>query len=272
MAAAGIGCHTLSILMDRNTSGVTQMGGEGANWVGASLFSDIDHIFQNIGDGTLAHSGSLAIRQACAAGTHMTFKILYNSAVAMTGGQQADGLMPVPELTHLLYAEGVTKTIVVSADPGRFPAEANWAPQAEVWERDRMDEAQLLLRDTPGVTVLVYDQECAANLRRKAQARLRGRSEPAHLHQRSGLRGLRRLRIGLQLPERAAGRHRIRPQDADSSVLLQQGLHLPGGQLSGIRQRGSHRKGARRRPSRPSQSSAKSPSRGSAWKTRPTSC
>ena len=167
MAAAGIGCHTLAILMDRNTGGVTQMGGEGANWVGAETFTDVDHIFQNIGDGTFAHSGSLSIRQATAAGTTMTFKILYNSAVAMTGGQPADGLMPVPELTHLLYAEGVKKTIVVSADPDKFPADASWAPGAEVWERDRLEEAQLLLRDTPGVTALVYDQECAANLRRK---------------------------------------------------------------------------------------------------------
>ena len=167
MAAAGIGCHTLAILMDRNTAGVTQMGGEGANWVGAETFTDIDHIFQNIGDGTFAHSGSLSIRQATAAGANMTFKILYNSAVAMTGGQAADGLMPVPELTHLLYAEGVAKTIVVSADPESYPLDASWAPGSEVWERDRMDEAQLLLRDTPGVTALVYDQECAANLRRK---------------------------------------------------------------------------------------------------------
>ena len=167
MAAAGIGCHTLAILMDRKTAGVTQMGGEGANWVGAEAFTNIDHIFQNIGDGTFAHSGSLSVRQATAAGANMTYKILYNSAVAMTGGQVADGLMPVPELTHLLYAEGVAKTIVVSADPARFPPDAPWAPGAEVWERDRMDEAQLLLRDTPGVTALVYDQECAANLRRK---------------------------------------------------------------------------------------------------------
>ena len=167
MAAAGIGCHTLAILMDRNTAGVTQMGGEGANWVGAESFTDIHHIFQNIGDGTFAHSGSLSIRQATAAGANMTFKILYNSAVAMTGGQAADGLMPVPELTHLLYAEGVKKTIVVSAEPERFPAEASWAPGAEVWERDRLDEAQRRLRDSPGVTALVYDQECAANLRRK---------------------------------------------------------------------------------------------------------
>jgi len=167
MAAAGIGCHTLAIFMDRNTAGVTQMGGEGANWVGAETFTDIDHIFQNIGDGTFAHSGSLSIRQATAAGANMTFKILYNSAVAMTGGQAADGLMPVPELTHLLYAEGVKKTIVVSADPEIYSPDATWAPGSEVWERDRMEEAQLLLRDTPGVTALVYDQECAANLRRK---------------------------------------------------------------------------------------------------------
>ena len=167
MAAAGIGCHTLAILMDRNTAGVTQMGGEGANWVGAETFTEIDHIFQNIGDGTFAHSGSLSIRQATAANANMTFKILYNSAVAMTGGQAADGLMPVPELTHLLYAEGVKKTIVVAADPEKFPPDASWAPGAEVWERDQMEAAQLLLRDTPGVTALVYDQECAANLRRK---------------------------------------------------------------------------------------------------------
>ena len=167
MAVAGIGCHTLAILMDRETGGVTQMGGEGANWVGAETFSDIKHIFQNIGDGTFAHSGSLSIRQATAAGTTMTFKILYNSAVAMTGGQPADGLMPVPELTHLLFAEGVKKTIVVADDPDKFPPDAPWAPGAEVWERDRLEEAQLLLRDTPGVTALVYDQECAANLRRK---------------------------------------------------------------------------------------------------------
>ena len=167
MAAAGIGCHTLAILMDRETAGVTQMGGEGANWVGAEAFTEIEHIFQNVGDGTFAHSGSLAIRQASAAGANMTFKILYNAAVAMTGGQAADGLMPVPELTHLLYAEGVVRSIVVSADPEKFPPDTLWAPNAEVWDRDRMEEAQLLLRDTPGVTALVYDQECAANLRRK---------------------------------------------------------------------------------------------------------
>ncbi len=167
MAGAGIGCHTLSIMMDRQTSWVTQMGGEGANWVGAEAFTEIPHIFQNIGDGTFAHSGSLSIRQANAAGANVTYKILYNAAVAMTGGQPADGLMAVPELTHLLYAEGVKKTIVVTDQPEKFPPDALWATNAQVWERDRLEEAQLLLRDIPGVTALVYDQECAANLRRK---------------------------------------------------------------------------------------------------------
>ena len=167
LAGAGIGCHTLAIGMERSTSGVTQMGGEGANWVGAAAFSDMPHMFQNLGDGTLAHSGSLAIRQAVAAGTTMTYKILYNSAVAMTGGQTADGLPAVPELTQMLHAEGVGKIIVVSSDPTRFPPQTRWATDVEVWERERLEEAQLLLREMRGVTVLIYDQECAANLRRK---------------------------------------------------------------------------------------------------------
>ena len=183
MAAAGIGCHTLAILMDRNTGGVTQMGGEGANWVGAETFTDIDHIFQNIGDGTFAHSGSLSIRQATAAGTTMTYKILYNSAVAMTGGQAADGLMPVPELTHLLYAEGVKKTIVVSADPEKFPPDASWAPGAEVWERDRHGRSaaaasRYARRHRAGLRPGVRGQSAA-----QTPARLRARSYAAHRHQ-----------------------------------------------------------------------------------------
>jgi len=167
LAGAGIGCHTLSIFMDRDTAGVTQMGGEGANWVGAEAFTELRHIFQNIGDGTFAHSGSLSIRQATAAGATMTFKILYNSAVAMTGGQVADGLMPVPRMTYLLYAEGVKKTIVISPSPEQYPVGTRWAPGTEVWARDRLDEAQRLLRGVAGVSAIIYDQECAANLGRK---------------------------------------------------------------------------------------------------------
>jgi indolepyruvate ferredoxin oxidoreductase len=167
IASAGIGCHTMTLMMDRDTSGVTQMGGEGANWVGASFFTETPHMFQNIGDGTFAHSGSLAVRQAIATGANITYKILYNSAVAMTGGQDADGNMPVPELTRMLDAEGVKKIIVISSDPSKFPPQTKWADGAQVWDRDRLDEAQKLLRDVEGVTVLIYDQECAANLRRK---------------------------------------------------------------------------------------------------------
>lgn len=167
IAGGGIGCHTLAILMDRKMMGVTQMGGEGAQWVGASHFSHINHIFQNIGDGTLFHSGSLAIRQAVAAGTNITYKILYNGAVAMTGGQHADGEIPVPELTRFLRAEGVKKVIVCSHDPHKYASDAQWGDGVEVWERERLDEAQRILRDVAGVTALIYDQPCATELRRQ---------------------------------------------------------------------------------------------------------
>ena len=167
LAAAGIGCHTLAILMDRNTAGVTQMGGEGVQWAGAAPFSNVPHLFQNIGDGTLFHSGTMAIRQALTTDANLTYKILHNRAVAMTGGQQADGELPIPELTRLLEAEGVKRTIVVSSDPQQYGSDARWAKNSEVWERDRLDEAQLLLRDIPGITALIYDQACATELRRR---------------------------------------------------------------------------------------------------------
>jgi indolepyruvate ferredoxin oxidoreductase len=167
IAGGGIGCHTLAILMDRQMVGLTQMGGEGAQWVGASHFSKINHIFQNIGDGTLFHSGSLAIRQAVAAGTNITYKILYNGAVAMTGGQHADGEIPVPELTRFLRAEGVKRVIVCSHDPHKYPDDALWGDGVAIWERDKLDEAQRILRDVPGVTALIYDQPCATELRRQ---------------------------------------------------------------------------------------------------------
>jgi indolepyruvate ferredoxin oxidoreductase len=165
-AAGGIGCHGLAMNMDRNVIGITQMGGEGAQWVGLAPFVDVPHLFQQLGDGTLFHSGSLAIRQAVAAGTNVTFKILYNSAVAMTGGQDAAGAVPVPELTRQLDAEGVRRILVLTDEPGKYPRNARWAPGVEVWHRDRLDEAQRILREIRGVTALIYDQRCAAEKRR----------------------------------------------------------------------------------------------------------
>ena len=167
IAAAGIGCHGMVLLMDRNSSGITHMGGEGVQWVGAAPFSNTSHIFQNLGDGTLFHSGSMAIRQAVAAEANVTYKILYNGAVAMTGGQVADGEMPIPELTRALHAEGVAKTIVCTHDVEKYDGSTSWAPGTQVWDRDRLDEAQKVLRDIEGVTVLIYDQPCAADMRRK---------------------------------------------------------------------------------------------------------
>ncbi len=166
-AGGGIGCHGMaSMTPTRNVRGTTQMGGEGVQWVGAQPFVTMDHRFQNIGDGTYHHSGSLALRQSVAAGTNITYKILYNAAVAMTGGQDVDGGMEVPELTRSLDAEGVARVMVLTEDPDKYPNDANFAPGTEVWHRDRLDEAQRILRDIPGTTVMIYDQPCAAELRR----------------------------------------------------------------------------------------------------------
>ncbi|MDW3179009.1 MAG: indolepyruvate ferredoxin oxidoreductase family protein [Acidimicrobiia bacterium] len=164
VAGGGIGCHTMASFMNRGQDWHTHMGGEGAQWAGMSRFVGTEHRFQNIGDGTLFHSGSLAIRQAVSAGANMTYKILYNGTVAMTGGQDAAGNMPIPALTQMLEAEGVVKTVVVNDDGHSY--DKRLAANARTASRDDFDTVQRDLRDTPGVTAIVYDQRCAAELRR----------------------------------------------------------------------------------------------------------
>ncbi len=171
IAGGGIGCHTMAVMQDRAV-GVTQMGGEGAQWAGLAPFVTELHRFQNIGDGTFAHSGFLAVRQAIAAGTNITYKILYNGTVAMTGGQDAAGITTVPDLTRLLEAEGAKRIAVVTDDPDQYPDGARFAPGTEIAHRDEMDRIQRELREVDGTTILIYDQGCAAELRR---ARKRGK-------------------------------------------------------------------------------------------------
>lgn len=168
-AMAGIGCHFMATWMDRSTIGFTQMGGEGVPWVGQQPFTTDKHIFANLGDGTYFHSGSLAIRQAIAAGVNITYKVLYNDAVAMTGGQQV-GERPeghsVLQIAHSLVAEGVQKLVVVTDEPEKYEGAALPTGIA-VFHRDELDRVQREFREIPGVTVIVYDQTCATEKRRR---------------------------------------------------------------------------------------------------------
>lgn len=169
LAGGGIGCHTMVTMSGRTdtaVTGLTQMGGEGSQWIGQAPFTDIPHLFQNIGDGTFFHSGQLAVQACVAAGVNITYKLLFNDVVAMTGAQHAEGALAVAELTHKLTSEGVKQIIICAEDPKRHRKRA-LAPGTVVWHRDRLDEAQKRLRDVKGVTVLIYDQHCAADARRQ---------------------------------------------------------------------------------------------------------
>jgi len=166
-AYAGIGCHFMSQWMDRNTLGWTHMGGEGANWIGEAPFSKRKHVFQNLGDGTYNHSGYLAIRAAASSGVNITYKILFNDAVAMTGGQRNDGGLTVPIIARQVAAEGAKKIVVVTDEPWKYPKNTEWPKGLTIHHRDDLMSVQTSLADVPGLSVLIYDQTCAAEKRRR---------------------------------------------------------------------------------------------------------
>ena len=166
-AMAGIGCHFMALTMNRSTETFTQMGGEGVPWLGQSAFTGEEHIFANLGDGTYYHSGITAIRAAVASGVNITYKILFNDAVAMTGGQPHDGPLSPWQISQQVHHEGATRIIVVSDEPDKYAKGTDWAPGVTVRHRDELDKVQKELRLTKGCSVLIYDQTCAAEKRRR---------------------------------------------------------------------------------------------------------
>ena len=166
-AYGGVGCHFMAYWMDRDVGFATQMGGEGVPWIGQSPFVKTQHVFQQLGDGTYFHSGLIAIRSAVAANVNITYKILFNDAVAMTGGQPVDGSLTVPQITHQVHSEGIRRIAVVTDEPEKYGSRAGFAPGVSLHHRDDLDLVQRELRDVPGVSILVYDQTCAAEKRRR---------------------------------------------------------------------------------------------------------
>jgi indolepyruvate ferredoxin oxidoreductase len=181
-AGGGIGCHGMAGRLQhihRGFTYITHMGGEGAPWIGIAPFTESPHIFQNVGDGTLAHSATLAVTACAAAGVNITFKILYNGAVAMTGGQPVAGGLPIPDLTRQLEAQGLKRIVILSDDLERYQDRSKLSPMAEVRYRDDLEPVMKELARTNGATAIIYDQQCAAEKRRQ---RSRGKlPKPARL-------------------------------------------------------------------------------------------
>jgi indolepyruvate ferredoxin oxidoreductase len=166
-AMAGIGCHYMTIWMDRKTETFSQMGGEGVAWTGQMHFTNERHVFANLGDGTYFHSGLLAIRASIAAGANVTYKVLYNDAVAMTGGQPIDGVLTVPQIAHQVIAEGAKRVLVVTDEPEKYATGVRLPEGVKAYHRDELDRLQRELREIAGTTILIYDQTCATEKRRR---------------------------------------------------------------------------------------------------------
>ncbi|OGB27709.1 MAG: indolepyruvate ferredoxin oxidoreductase [Burkholderiales bacterium RIFCSPLOWO2_02_FULL_57_36] len=166
-ALAGIGCHYMALWMDRETATFTHMGAEGTTWIGHAPFTSEQHVFANLGDGTYFHSGLLAIRASVAAKVNLTYKILYNDAVAMTGGQTVDGPLDPAMISRQIAAEGVSPIIVVTDEPDKYPSGTNWAPGVTIRHRSELDAVQRELREIKGVSAMIYDQTCASEKRRR---------------------------------------------------------------------------------------------------------
>ena len=166
-ALAGIGCHTMAVYMDRQTAAYTHMGGEGGTWIGQAPFTTAKHVFQNIGDGTYYHSGLMAIRAAVSSGVNITYKILFNDAVALTGGQPMDGDLYPWTISKQIAAEGVGRIAVISDEPEKYSDNLDWAPQVEIFHRRNLERIQIEMREISGVTAIIYDQTCAAEKRRR---------------------------------------------------------------------------------------------------------
>ena len=225
-AVGGIGCHYMAAWMDRDTVTFTQMGGEGATWIGQAPFTDTPHVFQNLGDGTYAHSGTLAIRAAVAAGVNMTYKILFNDAVAMTGGQPVEGHLTVAGVAQQLVGEGVQPIIVVTDEPQKYAGANGLPPSVTVHHRARARSLAARAARGPRRLGAHLRSNVRGGAASQAQARARADAGSARRHQRARLRGLRRLQRAVELPVRDGARDGIRPQAAHQPVFVQSGLQL----------------------------------------------
>ena len=224
-ALAGIGCHYMAVWMDRNTETFTQMGGEGVPWTAVSKFTDEKHVFANLGDGTYFHSGLLAIRQSVASKANVTYKVLYNDAVAMTGGQTHDGDLTPERITKQLHAEGVFPIYLVTDTPEAF-RHGDLAPDVQIEHRDRLDHVMKILREVEGCSAIVYAQTCAAEKRRRRKRGLMADPDQRLFIHPAVCEGLRRLLCAVELSVGGAAGDGIRAQAADQPVELQQGLFL----------------------------------------------